>query len=139
MQPSVAVTVVCPHCGIVRHGVQHSAQHIAQCPYNPEVAPRLRAYLHEHAVGGYIMPIAVYHRACTKGRLPSKRTIEDVFGCWSEVAKWAGLCWREPPCPAHEERRQYHVTVDELDQSLPGGYMVCSVRQVGGNVYMMLR
>lgn len=137
--PSTSVRVVCPHCGLVNKGRVHGEEHVVQCPHNPEIEGRFRAYLREHAVDGIIMRMDEYDRACVGSWLPSKRTLEHVFGPWSAVAKWAGLGWRRPAAVRVYAPPVVHVTVAELDATLPGGYTVGSVREVGNRVYMMLR
>lgn len=84
---------VCPHCGKdLGKGVY---MHRRMCLSDPTVQGRLRAFLHETASDGYILPGADYKELSGEARLPNYDAVQGHFGSWGNVAEWAGLQYRK--------------------------------------------
>ncbi len=78
----------CAYC----RGVYNSIDvHESTCVMNPDVDRRTRAFLHERAQDGVIMPVDEYRRQAQGLDLPARSRLTMHYGGWPQVAEHFGL------------------------------------------------
>ena len=132
----------CQYCGKVL-GVAIHPTHEARCHANPTVREATRRLL--DAGDGTIVSSTHYRRVSLGTQAISAPALRELYGAWAQVAQEFGLAYGESAVQLQIERGvvsertaiAYERQVLESEQHR--GLPVCGVRQVGREVYCMLR
>lgn len=137
-----ATHATCQHCGNV-YAVATHAKHEPRCAQNPAVRELTRRLLDD---GNGIIVSSTHYRRVSIGTLAiSAPTLRELYGRWADVARAFGLAYGDEAFArqvaigvaneAAAMRYERRVLAAEMDR----GFVVCSARQVGHEVYCMLR
>lgn len=138
----VAAPTTCPHCG-ERVAAAGMPKHVAHCFHNPAVREFTRSLVDDGT--GAIVTRNVYMERRNNSTAITYEMLRQHYRTWPQVAAVFGLLDRRDTA----ERRQLAMLEDEakavqleriiLELEKDRGLAVCSVRQVGHEVYCMLR
>lgn len=132
----------CPHCDRELY-ISNYYSHVRSCPYNPTIKALILDKVKALAEGNKMPSQRDWE--LYRDDLPGTWTICATFGSWNGFAEWLGY---EPNPAGGQERERIPkydptktgtVSVEEMDETLPGGLPVCKVHEDGSAIHYLLR